>query len=145
VDHWFVRIPKSGEWSYLICGCNGSKLPVYVGPPPDVARTEEWLTVLCPQCGTSSYDTSGSSFAVVIGIGYEVVVPNLGEIEVEMAKEVVVACECNNCSAIHISWDVHLPSPFEIIGTEPWLAAIQGFSSRKIAAFVRRRTTRRSL
>ncbi len=120
---WAIRSHES--WTRLDCTCNGSSLPVYVGPPPG-GRATPGAEVRCPRC-------SKSAFSVAVSVGYgDAPLPQLGTMEAECAKEVVVFCLCG-CGERFTGWSLRLPSPFKARGDEPWLKRVQGlgFSQRK--------------
>jgi hypothetical protein len=119
----------------LVCGCNGSSLPLYIGPPPPEAT---------PHVAASCTQHPDHYAAAAIAIGYADRVPQLGTIDAERAQEIIVALACRvenadaeppfgsrasipvaNYSHAFIGWELRLPAPYAIVGDEPYLDAIQ--------------------
>jgi hypothetical protein len=115
-DSWSAHVTE--RWATLICSCNGSSLPLYIGPPPRMSVADA-SSVGCPTCAESRH-------AVAIAIGYAAPVPALGSLDAERAQEIVVALRCAGCRAEHIGWRLLLPEPYPVNSDDDWLAAIQG-------------------
>jgi hypothetical protein len=119
VDSWTARFSPSGECFQACCGCNGSVLPVYIGPPPS-GRHDDWVKCRCSKCHVAS-------FTLVLGIGYLFPsVPKLGTLDVERAVAVGAGLRCRSCQFEFVGWELNRPQPPDIVGDEPWLRRIQG-------------------
>jgi hypothetical protein len=112
---WSLCVTK--RWAVLVCTCNGSSLPLYIGPPPDV-NDPRARAVRCA-CGESRHSAG-------VAIGYPTPAPPLGSIEAERAQEIAVALRCTPCGNVYLGWHLRLPKPYPVKPGDPWLRAIQG-------------------
>ena len=101
----------------LGCACNGSSLPLYIGPPPGPDTDER--AVRCPACAEPFHSAA-------VAVGYPRPVPPRGTLEAEQAQEIAVALRCTKCRHEHIGWHLALPAPYPARADEEWLRAIQG-------------------
>ncbi len=118
-DCWFYSVAADGTFAVAYCGCNGSSLPIYIGPPPNQARLKGGQSSRC----RAGHDIYGP---LVVAIGYAGSVPRLGTLDVERAAEVAVVLECRACAGTRVAWSWRPSPPIVIRGDEPWLDSIQG-------------------
>jgi hypothetical protein len=121
-NSWRTRLPLDASFAVVICGCNGSSLPIYIGAPPTLQAGQRLGTNYCP----NQHETDG---AMAVGIGYPGAVPELGTLEVERAQELTLAVRCRRCDTIFLAFHLRLPAPPTITGREPWVKGIQGLRS----------------
>lgn len=138
-DWW--RLHTSSQHAVLFCGCNGSSLPLYIGPPPRrPAGSYDITAESVARCANHPQ----SFAAAAIAVGYADPVPALGTLDAERAQELVVALACRldtpamddsdfgqralspvaDLTHSFIAWALRLPAPYPITGGETWLAAI---------------------
>jgi hypothetical protein len=117
-DWW--RLSARKTHAVLSCGCNGSSLPLYIGPPPS-ERAD--VAMKCPR-------HPDSFAAAAVAVGYASPVPELGTLDAERAREIVVALACRTTDDSYIAWALRLAAPYPITGDEPWLDAIH-YSRRR--------------
>jgi hypothetical protein len=113
-DAW--SLARTDRCSLLVCSCNGSSLPLYIGPPPNVAGL---TSIACASCGEGRG-------AAAIAIGYRGAVPPLGSLDAERAQQIAVAMRCSRCKTEWLAWQLRLAEPYPVRGDEDWLRAIQG-------------------
>jgi len=115
----FWSLGFTERWAVLTCCCNGSSLPLYIGPPPAIdADGDRATSTPCP-CGSRFHGAA-------IAIGYPRPTPPLGGIEAERAQEIAVALHCTQCHTEYIGWHLRLPEPRPVSADDPWLRNIQG-------------------
>jgi hypothetical protein len=113
---WQLTFTQSS--AVLSCGCNGSTLPLYIGPP-SARRWTDPKTAACRSC-------DGKLHYAAVAVGYPGPVPPLGGIEAERAQELAVALRCRACHHVFVAWQLALPAPYPAHPDEEWLQAIQG-------------------
>jgi len=110
-------------WALLCCRCNGSSLPLYIGPPPGVELSRalglDGASGIRCSCGNSHYSAA-------VAIGYPILTPPLGSLDAERAQEIALALHCTSCGNEYIGWTLRLPAPYPVNAGDPWLRSIQG-------------------